>query len=83
MFPDTYSKLECVLQFYQSGSIHNFIFKVEIVEGSMRLSNFVFLYVEYAGHAVEMMLSMNLLHVDGIVICSGDGLVYEVLYFLD
>lgn len=42
------------------------------------------LYVEYAGHAVEMMLSMNLLHVDGIVICSGDGLVYEVhvLYFL-
>ena len=24
------------------------------------------------------MLSMNLLHVDGIVICSGDGLVYEV-----
>ena len=42
----------------------------------------MFLYVEYAGHAVEMMLSMNLLHVDGIVICSGDGLVYEVLYFL-
>ena len=40
------------------------------------------LYVEYAGHAVEMMLLMNLLHVDGIVICSGDGLVYEVLYFL-
>jgi len=28
------------------------------------------------------MLSMNLLQVDGIVICSGDGLVYEVLYFL-
>jgi len=43
----------------------------------------VFLYVEYAGHAVEIMLTMNLLHVDGIVICSGDGLVYEVLqYFL-
>ncbi|XP_078347012.1 sphingosine kinase 1-like isoform X2 [Oculina patagonica] len=34
---------------------------------------------EYAGHAVEIMLSMNLLHVDGIVICSGDGLVYEVI----
>ena len=23
-------------------------------------------------------MSINLLHVDGIVICSGDGLVYEV-----
>lgn len=34
---------------------------------------------EYAGHAGEMILSMNLLDVDGIVICSGDGLVYEVI----
>jgi len=49
----------------------------------MQFSNLVFLYVEYAGHAVEIMLTMNLLDVDGIVICSGDGLVYEVLqYFL-
>lgn len=46
----------------------------------MYLLNLVFLYAEYAGHAVEMMMSINLLHVDGIVICSGDGLVYEVLY---
>jgi len=34
---------------------------------------------EYAGHAVEIMMSIDLLHVDGIVICSGDGLVYEVV----
>lgn len=34
---------------------------------------------EYAGHAVEIMKTINLLHVDGIVICSGDGLVYEVV----
>ncbi|CAH3174960.1 unnamed protein product [Porites evermanni] len=34
---------------------------------------------EYAGHAMEIMMSINLLHVDGIVICSGDGLVYEVI----
>ena len=38
-------------------------------------------FSEYAGHAGEMILSMNLLDVDGIVICSGDGLVYEVCLF--
>ncbi|XP_015766821.1 PREDICTED: sphingosine kinase 2-like [Acropora digitifera] len=32
---------------------------------------------EYSGHAAEMMQSLNLLDFDGIVICSGDGLVYE------
>ena len=39
----------------------------------------LFFSIEYAGHAEEMMMSLNLLHVDGIVICSGDGLVYEVI----
>lgn len=34
---------------------------------------------EYSGHAAEMMQSLNLLDFDGIVICSGDGLVYEVV----
>lgn len=38
-------------------------------------------YVEYVGYVVEMMLLMNFFYVDGIVICFGDGLVYEVLYF--
>ena len=38
---------------------------------------------EYAGHAEEMMMSLNLLHFDGIVICSGDGLVYEVIVFIN
>ena len=53
-------------------------FKVESVEEKSMYDDFVFFFSEYAGHAAEMMLSMNLLHVDGIVICSGDGLVYEV-----
>ena len=38
----------------------------------------MFLLTEYSGHAAEMMQSLNLLDFDGIVICSGDGLVYEV-----
>ena len=42
------------------------------------LVSVLFSSTEYAGHAMEIMMSINLLHVDGIVICSGDGLVYEV-----
>lgn len=34
---------------------------------------------EYAGHAGELMLTLDLLDFDGIVVCSGDGLVFEVV----
>lgn len=38
------------------------------------------LWTEYAGHAKEIGLNLDVEQWDGIVICSGDGLVYEVSY---
>lgn len=38
------------------------------------------MWTEYAGHAKEIGLNLDVEQWDGIVICSGDGLVYEVSY---
>jgi len=36
------------------------------------------IFVDYAGHAEKAAMELNMQEWDGIVICSGDGLVYEV-----
>ena len=36
------------------------------------------MHAEYGGHGREIATTMELSDWDGIVICSGDGLVYEV-----
>ncbi|XP_031558593.1 sphingosine kinase 1-like [Actinia tenebrosa] len=41
--------------------------------------DFELLVTEYAGHAKEIGLNLDVEQWDGIVICSGDGLVYELV----
>jgi diacylglycerol kinase family enzyme len=38
----------------------------------------IFHIIEYAGHARDFVQSVDLNEVSGIVVASGDGLVYEV-----
>jgi len=39
---------------------------------------FIFYIIEYAGHARDYVQSLELSEWSGIVVASGDGLVYEV-----
>ena len=40
-----------------------------------------FLCVERQGHASDVVRSYDLYTIDGIVLLSGDGLLYEVYYY--
>lgn len=62
----------------------DFLFHCNLVHDNLHMDHTlslcvrVLMHVEYGGHGREIAMALNISDWDGVVICSGDGLVYEV-----